>query len=129
MGSFRALGLGVGRLRSAIGVAAAVGWGASSAVVGAAGAGAVVRVGAAVAGMAVGGGGAAVVDTASTLAAVGALAVGELLAGGGGWLTAESQATSSTNSSRAVSKRCRADICRNMDSILIADMYVETTKR
>ena len=79
--------------------------------------------------MAVGGGGAAVVDTASTLAAVGALAVGELPAGGDGWLTAESQATSSTNSSRAVRKRCRADICRNMDSILIADLYVETNKR
>src|SRR5438093_12213800 len=71
-GSFRALGLGVGRLSSAIGVAAAAGSVASSTVVGTAGTGAVVCVGAAVAGMAVGGGSAAVVDTASTVAAVGA---------------------------------------------------------
>jgi len=80
-----------------------------------------------VAGMAVGGGGAAVVVTANAVAA-GALAVGELPAGGGDWLTAESQATSTRNS-RAVSKRCRVDICRNMDSILIADISVETNKR
>src|SRR5262245_6965395 len=59
-GSFRALGLGVGRLSSAIGVAAAATWVASSAVVGAAGAGALVCVG-----------GAAVVVTASAVAAAG----------------------------------------------------------
>ena len=41
-GSFRALGLGVGRLSSAIGVAGTVGLVAGSAVVGAAGTGAVV---------------------------------------------------------------------------------------
>src|SRR5215831_12206084 len=52
-GSFRALGLGVGRLSSAMGVAEAAGWVASSAVAGAAGTGAVVCVGATVAGMAV----------------------------------------------------------------------------
>ena len=79
--------------------------------------------------MAVAGGGAAVVVTASTVAAAGALAVGELLAGGGDWLTVESQATSTRNSSRAVSKRSRVDICRNMDSILITDISVETDKR
>ena len=78
--------------------------------------------------MAVGGGGAAVVVTANAVAA-GALAVGELPAGAGGWLTAESQATSTRNSSRTVSKRSRVDICRNMDSILITDISVETNKR
>src|SRR5262249_60087482 len=53
----------------------------------------------------------------------------DLRAGGGDWLTAESQATNTRNSSRGVSKRSRVDIGRNMDSILIADISVETTKR
>ena len=69
-----------------------------------------------------------VVVTAGT-AAVAALAMGELPAGGGGWLTAESQATSSTNNSRAVSKRCIVDRCPNMASILITDITVDTDKR
>src|SRR5262249_50859104 len=59
-GSLRALGLGVGRLSSAMGVAAAAGLVASSAVDGDAGAGAVGGIGSAVACKAVGGGGAAV---------------------------------------------------------------------